>query len=78
MCISILMNKKCNYIPYVSNHWFLIIQLGSYRHGVPWFISEKEAVRHKYKKMRKSKACFLIHAFYLYVDSVWNHNLFQM
>ena len=35
-------------------------------------------VRHKYKKMRKSKACFLIHAFYLYVDSVWNHNLFQM
>ena len=39
---------------------------------------KKEAVRHKYKKMRKSKVCFLIHAFYLYVDSVWNHNLFQM
>jgi hypothetical protein len=39
---------------------------------------KKEAVRHKYKKMRKSKARFLIHAFYLYVDSVWNHNLFQM
>ena len=46
MCISILMNKKCNYIPSVSNHWLRIIQLGSYRHGMPWYISEKvSAVR---------------------------------
>lgn len=39
---------------------------------------KKVAVRRKDKKMRKSKACFLIHAFYLYIDSVWNPNLFQM